>query len=412
MHPPRFLLPYLLAFAAPLSAEVHTVGPVGSGADFETIQAAVDAAAPGDVVQVAPGTYAPFSLEKPLLVIGAGSGQTRLHAPGLSATAVFATGLAAGEVAVVASMDFEASEDSAVGGGLQMQTIAGTVVLHDLRSLAERFAELRVDAVNRLVGSRLALTSTGDSHPTLRVVDSRAWMVDCLFAKSEVYQTGWASAVSTVRLFASAGSLAGCTVVGPDVDPSWSFFGGTALELKAATAVAARTTLLGGDGAGTGAGGFGGLLSQGAALFAGAATALQGGLDGAGLVEQQPVSVEPGSAFVQGAAALPTLSAAPALVRAGDVLALELHGPPGASGALFASLAPGAGASLPGVQGEAFLDLAAPILLGAVVLDAAGTAQVALPVPALAEPTLATFQWATVTGAGVELSNPAFAGVR
>ena len=136
---------------------------------------------------------------------------------------------------------------------------------------------------------------------------------------------------------------------------------------------------------------------------------LQGGFDGAGLVEQEPISLEAGSAF-QKTAALPTLSASPAIATAGDGLALELHGEPGASGALFVSLAPGAGASVSGLLGELFLDPAAAIALGTVALDAQGEAHIGFTAPALAEPALATFQWADLSSA-VALSNPAFVGV-
>ncbi len=222
--------------------------------------------------------------------------------------------------------------------------------------------------------------------------------------------SGWPAIATTVRLIDCEASFAGCTVVGADVDPTWSFQGGNALELKGSQVIAGRTAFLGGDGAATGAGGFGALLLSTSTLVAAADVLLQGGLDGSGLVEQAPVSAEAGSAFLQGSAALPTLSASPAIARAGDPLELALHGEPGASGALFASLAPGAGASLPGLLGEVFLDLAAPIALGAVALDAAGEAHLTLQVPALPEPAIATFQWAAVASA-VELSNPAFVGV-
>ena len=122
------------------------------------------------------------------------------------------------------------------------------------------------------------------------------------------------------------------------------------------------------------------------------------------------ISVEPGSAFAQGLAALPTLSATPARASAGDALELVLRGNPGDVGHLFASLAPGAGATIAGLAGDVFLDLGAPIQLGAFVLDDDGEARLTVTVPALGEPTLATFQWAAVAGT-VAVSNPAFVGL-
>jgi hypothetical protein len=400
----------LLALASPAAAEVHTVGPAGSGADFTAIQAAIDASAPGDTVLVAAGDYAGFALAKPLLVLGAGSGKTKLTSAYPVGTAVSVAGIPAGQVAVVAGMAFQPAAGAFFGNGLAVDATDGTVVLHDLLSLDEDFGQLEANLVERLVGSRLALTTTGQPGATFRAFDSRVWLVDSMLAKSVTLASGFSGLVSTARLVDSVSSFAGCTVTGADVDPTWTAAGGDAVDLEGSLLVAARTAFQGGDGAALAAGGFGARLAGGSAMLAGAATALKGGLDGTGLVEQVPVSSEPGSAFVASPTALPTLSAAPALVAAGDVLALTFRGAPGASGALFVSLAPGAGASFAGLFGEVFLDLAAPIPLGAVALDAAGEAHVSLPVPAFPEPALVTFQWAAVAGVA-ELSNPAFVGV-
>jgi hypothetical protein len=75
MHPLPGLLPRLrsallvLGLAGIASANTWFVDDDG-GADFTDIQGAIDAAAPGDVIHVLPGTYAPFTLGKPLVILG------------------------------------------------------------------------------------------------------------------------------------------------------------------------------------------------------------------------------------------------------------------------------------------------------------------------------------------------------
>ncbi len=61
-----------------------TVGPAGSGADFSNLQEAINQAAPGAIISVAPGTYGGVVVQKPLAIIGAGSGFTFLQAQGLA----------------------------------------------------------------------------------------------------------------------------------------------------------------------------------------------------------------------------------------------------------------------------------------------------------------------------------------
>ncbi len=61
------------------SADVLTVGPDPLTSDFTRIQTAVDAAASGDTILVAPGDYEGFRIStKALTVLGAGDGQTRI----------------------------------------------------------------------------------------------------------------------------------------------------------------------------------------------------------------------------------------------------------------------------------------------------------------------------------------------
>jgi len=52
------------------AAGVLTVGPVGSGAQFTQIQAAVNAAHEDDVLLVRAGTYQRVTVDKPLRILG------------------------------------------------------------------------------------------------------------------------------------------------------------------------------------------------------------------------------------------------------------------------------------------------------------------------------------------------------
>ncbi|MHC4375282.1 MAG: hypothetical protein ACYS26_01660 [Planctomycetota bacterium] len=65
---------------ATANAETLTVGDDALTSDFTSIQDAVDAAAPGDTILVAPGDYVGFRVSsKPLTILGAGSDQTRIN---------------------------------------------------------------------------------------------------------------------------------------------------------------------------------------------------------------------------------------------------------------------------------------------------------------------------------------------
>lgn len=407
------ILASLLFLAPSLAAEVHTVGPAGSGSDFEVIQDAIDFAAAGDVVLVAPGDYEGFTLEKPVLVQGAGSGLTTVTAAYGWVTAILVKDIAAGEVAIAAGMSVQMSALPWAGiGVVESQASEGVVVLHDVRTADGALGVIDVLQAQRLVLSRAAFlgSESGTDNPVFRAQASRVWLVDSHLSRPTITAGSLLASVTTARLVDSEGFLAGCTLLGADIDPEWILSGGNALKLQGSVAVADRFTALGGNGATAGAGGFGAWLTSASSLLVGADAFLKGGLDGSGLVEQQPLLVDPGSSFVQGSTALPTLSASPGLATAGGTLELTLHGDAGGSGHLFASLAPGSGAVLPGLVGDVFLDLSAPLRLGAVTLDAAGEAHLAFQVPALPEPTLATFQWASVS-TSVELSNPAFVSV-
>ena len=76
--PSRALAAAALLCSPALAQTDHWVGPPASGHPFQSIQAAIDASAPGDRVLVAAGTYDPFVLHKPVQVSGRDSFSTKI----------------------------------------------------------------------------------------------------------------------------------------------------------------------------------------------------------------------------------------------------------------------------------------------------------------------------------------------
>jgi len=62
------MMPWLLLFTLALPDTITVDG--SGGGDFTTIQEAIDAASPGDLIRVLPGVYPGFDLDKPLSILG------------------------------------------------------------------------------------------------------------------------------------------------------------------------------------------------------------------------------------------------------------------------------------------------------------------------------------------------------
>jgi hypothetical protein len=126
------ILSLLVAFATPAFAQV--VHRVGSGAHL-TIQAAIDAAAPNDIVLVDAGVYPTFHVGKPLVITAVPSALVQVIAPSPVTIA-----LAASHRVHLAGLDLEVAAVIAVGGLVSMErctirTEHGTLLIDTIGTL-------------------------------------------------------------------------------------------------------------------------------------------------------------------------------------------------------------------------------------------------------------------------------------
>ena len=129
-----------LAFVAPLASADVTVGPIGSGAAFNDIQAAIDAVGPGETVFVQAGQYdGPLVIPGGVRVVGAGSGQTVLRGglgTGADARHVTIANVGAGQQAGLVGVEFApvslGGTGTVVPSGLVVEDCAGSVTVADV----------------------------------------------------------------------------------------------------------------------------------------------------------------------------------------------------------------------------------------------------------------------------------------
>lgn len=162
------LILMLLGALRPASAATWIVDAAGGG-DFISIQAAIDAAAPGDVLLVQPGNYAPFVLDRRLAILGPPGGH-----PSVSGTSRVQTddavlaGLRLGSLQVLGARGTVLLDDLDVHGGVaglpgcQGMLISGCTAVHVARS------SLHGKDGDALCESR-----------ALQIVDSDVTLTDC-----------------------------------------------------------------------------------------------------------------------------------------------------------------------------------------------------------------------------------------
>jgi len=375
----------VFAIALPAAADVLTVGPPGSGAQFAQIQAAIDAAADDDVILVKPGSYQAIALDKSVRILADGTGTVRVPTVAIANTA-------AGGETVLSGVTID------VHPAVRLSDCAGTVVLEDIHiSGDEEGPGVRIQNCQRalLLGSRIISAGRPGPSRTGAVVaqDSELWLAnteilgsgDCCFSTSGAH--GIELVNSTLHAWRSR--IRGGTGAAKQ-DGSYAD-GGTAIK-----AVGSTVNLLGGPtsevSGGSGyeeflfgdqnyPGGPGLDLAQFSQARIQAGLPLRGGFDGRGEV-RAPAIVEDGtSSHTFDPKVFPTLVASAQQVQLGSSFTVTAEGNPGGYQVLFLSLRTGPTSTPRGVDGFGLLDRTNLFKVASEVLPGAGTTTVPVNVP-------------------------------
>lgn len=407
--------------AAPSAGQVVTVAPGGAGADFGEIQPAVDAAPAGASVLIQPGTYAPFTIDKPLRLLGQGA---LVQSAVADVEACVVRDLPPLAEVVVTGVRFEGGASSCAGGPfagncrpyLSIEDCLGSVVLEGVV----------VDASDDGI--------TGASGPAVRVQDStRVMLVDC-----ELVGNSGSVAPPTPALECSDSTvwLVGGVVRGGSAapDPAASAAGAAGVELVRSLLYLARADVRGGAGGWTfgtpfplawaggpglaadasvlklvggpgarveaGASGFGGVGSQcvdgeaaivllnASELLATSAMPIVGAAQGGGDLfcpdasAGDAVRQSGGSAHWFVDHGYPTLGVDASSVAPGSGVLLDLDATANGGVFVLAALATGPDFALVGFDGVLALDFATLLVLGGVGLDGAGAGAFPIAFPA------------------------------
>jgi len=412
---PSLFLSLLVLGTAP-AAEILTVGSSGSGADFTDIQPAVDAALPGDTIRILAGSYTGFTVGKPLTIQGAGSDQCFVETVfvGFPRTVIEVDGLASGTL-VISGLEVDPTFSIWLPA-ITVSDSAGTVVLHDvvLEEPADR-KFLHVEGPTDLVLSHFTAHGTtvvpnAGAYFLVSVLEGNAWIIDSSIVNEDETPAWLNNDFGALELSQSDAYIYGTSVDGRDLEPGGlAHWGGDGIWSHASTLFLSRTTVTGGDAAGSYEGGYAARLSGASVATLLPDTSLEGGLGVGGV--QDPLLLEGESQVVRAASAAPGLSVTESLLEPGDTLEFSLTGPALAPGRLFVALQSGTPTEYPGLAGALFLPPSLVIDLGNVSLDANGAAQLTATVPDAAglSGRLAVFQWVAASGPALVLSNPAFA---
>ena len=403
----------LLLSPAALAAQI-TVGP-GVGFDFPQITDALVAAAPGDTILVAAGTYDGFTVTQPVSILGTGSSEV-IVVRTQAGTGLRVTGIPAGQTARISGMEVERADFFAgVNPFIEVDGCAGTVILSDLlvsnigSFLAGEAGHASVEIADSsqvlIDNSRFVGWPSPPGAALLNGVSGLHGSSSNLFLSDVTLTGGFGGAqFKNGGLGAPALDLDGCIVTAARLhavgggggaffgfDPllSYSFPGAAGIDLTGST-----LTLHGGPG-NLARGGYGGSTSDiewssgGAGvrvdpdsfLRLAADAVVEAGDNGDGSPGPLPVQVLAGGTVQAEPFNLPTIDG-DARATLGSSYALDISGSAGGVAVALLSFDPIAVVGLATVDGSILIDPAKVVALTPVALDGAGSGGTSLAVPA------------------------------
>ncbi|MDF1800193.1 MAG: hypothetical protein P1V81_13520 [Planctomycetota bacterium] len=413
----------LALFLPGASAGTITVGPTGTGAQFDDLAAAVSAASAGDVILVAAGKYVGGStlvIDKSLTILGEGSANTRYE---VSAGDIFSVQLPLHVIQLdpteeVRIVGLELSAHSSAFGGKAAAAVLvsgckGPVVLADV--ISGGLVDISAPAVVEVWDSDqvvfdgcafgASVGQAGSPPAAMIVVNSSVYLNSCALAGSSAPESvvpvlaydgavGIHATDSELRLSRTVVLGGAGMFEAPFSSPPSLTSGGAAVVGWGSTDVLVRggpgNLLLGGVGGhkyiGVGSqygpGGAAVLLDAGSRLASVSDAALVAGTTLHGAASTP--AVDGTGVWSQVAEPLATLGSSTRLVAPGSSVTLELASAPGATVVVLIAADQVPAFSLPGFHGEVLLDPFAYSVLAVTTLDAAGLGLHTGTVPAIA----------------------------
>jgi len=419
---------FFLAFGAQSHGDTWTVGSPGAGADFDTLQGAIAAAMPGDLILVQagewgddPATDGPILIDKSLTIIGEGSTASLIYTlenPGMGSDVplqirdlgptdrVRIVGLGfpnpAEQSDLLSITDCEGAvvlSDVVISMGLIIQNFSpGTVMVLNSEQVTLDKCDFRCQD-----GALASLDSSSysEGQSGLYALNSNLSINGCIIYGANTdynpnFVTNGGDAIEAIN---STLQLSGCNLRGgqgtlqrPDLaNPNIAGDGGAALSAVGSQLVVSHGRLP--SGASLLRGGESGGATLPVSASGGAAISVDAGssltlADDLMLVTGTDSDGNVGGALVQGPGAvlalpeaLASLLATPAIASPGGSVSLQLSGEPGSTFVTYFSRGQGLGLQFGAIHGSVVLDLGSLGRLPAQVLDANGDGLSSLSVP-------------------------------
>jgi hypothetical protein len=207
----------LFAALVPCAASAQTVHQVGPGG-LAQISHAIALAAPGDTIHVAAGVYLPFTLDKPLTVLGLPGGRAEVLSVGNATTRLRPPH---GTTATLARIEFRSPFTQYTGMTTRVER--GTVFCEDCLFEAPPgytvpgLAVENATAVLRgcvLIGNGYTLNTAGTYNAGLAAVNAEVFATDCWLRGSDTQFKSYGAAGEGLRASASLVHLVRCTLEG------------------------------------------------------------------------------------------------------------------------------------------------------------------------------------------------------